>query len=150
MALTPGDNEAMGTVPFERAEFSKKFSEVGGFLAELRYIDRALTYLGDQEAQWWEGLPQVSSGEFVLDVELGETVPFTRRYRFPHDLRLFPWQDPDSRRTEINNHLQELAEEAHTWAADNIDGLARTVDRSPGRWRASTTTWSSRRCRPPI
>jgi hypothetical protein len=132
VAVLPGDNEAVGTVLFERAEFSKKLSEVGGFLAELRYIDRALTYLGEQEAQWWEGLPQVSSGDFILDVELGETVPFTRRYRFPHDVRLFPWQDPDSRRTEINNHLQELAEEARTWAGDNLESLARMVE--PFTW----------------
>lgn len=114
-----------GPPPYHRGELYRNLSDVRGYLAELRYIDRALDYLSQEEARWWQGW-ELLGGIAYVDVELGQTVPFTKMYRVPEKFPRFFWQR--SKATEINSHLEVIAEEATAWAATAIESITSWIE----------------------
>jgi hypothetical protein len=114
--------------PYDRPKLYENLSEVQGYLAELRYIDIAMAYMEEEQASWWRQIPATDLSS-DLDVEYGKTYPFKRFYQVPNDFR-FPWQD--SRREQVQNQLEVIAEEASSWAATEVETIVGWIE--PFTW----------------
>jgi hypothetical protein len=115
--------------PYRRDAFYQMLSEVQGRFTELRYIDRAADYLEGEQAQWYHHQPVGS--HVVMEIPFGQTAPFTRTYQIGLPTARWPWEElpwHSSREEEVNERLAELAEEAGTWAVDNIGALKTRID----------------------
>lgn len=118
------------SITYDRDEFYRELTEVQGYLAELRYIDTGMAYLEEEEARWWQGLDLVGPGSFYIEIDFGTTFPFKKKYRVPDDHIHFFWED--SKKERFVDRLRALAEEANTWAADEIKAI---IDRvRPFTW----------------
>lgn len=122
-------------VPYDGYAFYDTLSEIQGYLAELRYIDTAMKYMADEEAGWAQeylGGIVTPTNEYI-EVEYGRTFPFTKKYPVPNDWFDSPFGLFDDTKSErINNRLNELAGEADTWAATEIQNVKDRVE--PFTW----------------
>jgi hypothetical protein len=114
--------------PYDRPLLYKNLSEVQGYLAELRYIDIAVAYMEEEQASWWRQVPLTDLSS-DLEVEYGKTHPFKKFYQVPNEFR-FPWQD--SRREQVQNQLEVIAEEASSWAATEVETIVGWIE--PFTW----------------
>lgn len=108
---------------YDRGDVHRFLTRLGDLLADLRYVDRALAYLQEQDMSFWETVAAragIYRGYSVMVVELGRTVPFRRTYDIPYPPINAPWQFGNPREEEIRNHLRSLEEEASRWAAANV------------------------------
>jgi hypothetical protein len=123
----------LATIPYHQEAFHQTLSEVQSRLAELRYIDRAIEYLEQQQAEV-ELEHRLSGNYFLMEVRLGETVPFTRTFSITTPYMTLPWEYPpwetveDVKMDRINQRLDELRGEAGTWAATNIETVRSRVE----------------------
>jgi hypothetical protein len=123
------------TVPYDGYALYDLLGEIQGLFAELRYIDTALDYLEGEEAGWLQeylgGI--VTPGTEYLEVEFGQTYPFTKRYTVPSDWYDSPFGIFDDTRSErIRGRLGELGDEAGEWAATQIEDVKQRIE--PFTW----------------
>lgn len=110
-------------VVYDRGDVHRFLTRLGELLADLRYVDRALAYLQEQDMSFWETVAAragIYRGYSVMVVELGRTVPFRRIYDIPYPPINPPWQFGNPTEEEIRGHLRSLEEEASRWAAANV------------------------------
>lgn len=114
----------VGTIAFDYYQMEKYLSEIGGYLAELHYIDQVFTYMAGVESSWWETATDgvlsagTSAGHHIW-VDFTGTVPFRRSWRVPQ-LRL-PWQD--SMEDEAWQRIKAYQASAPGWASSNMDSV---------------------------
>jgi hypothetical protein len=103
--------------PYDHYKLHDMLGETEGYLAELRYIDAALSYIADRQDF---NLSQPEDGTKVMYVPLGTTYPFEATLAMrvpPEDVWTF-WTDELA--DEVNHELESRAEEAARWAADEM------------------------------
>lgn len=120
-----GDEEVPDapSVTYEIGELYRILDELEGMFAELKYIDDALDYLSEKEAEWWQGHGIFDPSAIHVEREFGTTAPFTRGYRIPD--KWFVWQDSPTE--AIDAHLAELSRKAQTTAADDIASIRERI-----------------------
>lgn len=114
----------VGTTAFDYYQMQKQLSEIGGYLAELHYIDQVFEYLDGAQSSWWETATDgvlsagTSAGHHIW-VDFTGTVPFRRSWRVPQ-LRL-PWQD--SMEDEVRQRIKAYEASAPQWASSNLESV---------------------------
>ncbi|ROO60276.1 hypothetical protein EDC02_2135 [Micromonospora sp. Llam0] len=131
------------SITFNPREFHRKLSEIQGYFAELYYIDTAMAFLEKEEASWWHQTP-VGPGTHYIEARFGTTFPFTKIYHVPADYVRLPWHE--SRKEEVEEHLQTLANDAETWAATEVNAITTRV--KPYTWPVGA--WYESQCIQPI
>lgn len=128
--------------PYDKFQLHALFEEVQGYLAELRYIDTATSYLASEAANLAsvgdQLLTPLPGRKQPFSVEFGRTHPFTRWYTagdwVDTPLSLVPdgtgpLSSLDTTKVDrIETRLTELAAEADEWSAAQIDAIRKRVD----------------------
>jgi len=130
------------TIPYDKYQLQVLLGEVQGYLAELRYIDTAMSYL-EREAMSLTSIKDhllASLPERIhpFSVEFGKTYPFTKWYSAgdwvdtPLSLipnGAFPLSSVDDTKVDrIKARLAELSTEADEWAAAEIGAIKERIE----------------------
>jgi hypothetical protein len=124
------------TRTYDGYKLYETLGELQGLFAELRYIDTAMQYLGGEESGW---LADVAGGLITgidyVQVEFGNTFPFTKVYRIRNDWVDSPFDDTKTER--LGDRLTELGNEANDWAATEIANVKELIE--PFTWPQSSS-----------
>lgn len=109
---------------YSRSGFYDLLDEVRDLAAELRGIERGLEYMEEERARWWQHIPLGHPVE-TIRLEFGKTEPFTRTYQIPGEGLLSRIWDP--KEAELRENLEQINQEARTWAADEVAALTTKI-----------------------